>query len=178
VKRKDAPLRVAKDYGPNELISISAAIVLLADRDQRKNDSDRVRKARMRERIRYAVENRELTEARRQGTKCYVYGRLIAWAQDKWPGRYGDLVAIRDPIVRGVNGMLPGLGGKSGGYQTPSTLLECQAQLAQAMERIFALEEQLAVARGDAEQLRPDAEAWQRQSARNKLNAQQDRKPP
>jgi hypothetical protein len=175
VRRKGIPPRAAKIYSPDDLITLPDAITLLAARDLRKHDSDRVRKARMRHHITYAVENRELTETIRHGMKHYVFGRIGAWAQDKWPGKYGDLLAIRDASVGSVTGVLRGLAGRSSGYQIPATLTECQAQLDQALQRIFTLGEELIVAREDADRLRPDAEAWQRQRATNKESAQRPR---
>jgi len=176
VRRKAASRLAATDYGPNDLITLTDAIELLADRDRRKNDSDRERKGRMRERIRYAVANRELTETIRHSTKHYTYGRIAAWAQDNWPGKYDDLVAIRVP---NSGGMTATHGGryrlKGSGSQIAVTLVECQLQLQQATLRINALEQALVVAGEYAERLRPDAENWRCQCAANKLNAKRPR---
>ena len=114
----------------------------------------------MRQHITYAVNNGQLTETVRQSKKCYVYGRGVAWAQAKWPGRYSDLVAIR---------------GRASAFQLPTTLPECQSELVEARGQIFALEEQLTVARAEAERLRPDADAWQHYCEANRRNAQQTR---
>jgi len=48
-------------------------------------------------------------------------------------------------------------------------------QLVEARRQIFAIEEQLTVARADAERLRPVADSWQRQVEANTQNAQQPR---
>jgi hypothetical protein len=173
VKRKAARQHMPKVYHPDAFILISEAINLLADRDRRLHDSDRVRKARMRQHIMYAVNNGELEESFRHRTKRYVYGRIVAWAQDKWPGRYSDLVAIRDPIVGRLEASLPRLVVRSSGYQIPTTLPECQAELVQAMETIRVLQARVTVACGDADRLRPDAEAWQHHCEVNRANARQ-----
>ena len=102
MKRRDAPHRAAKVYQADELISIVDAITLLADRDRRTHDVDRSRKARMRHHIQYAVENDQLSEVIRKGEKHYVFGRLAAWAQGRWRGRYDDLPSIRDVITGGM----------------------------------------------------------------------------
>jgi hypothetical protein len=175
VRRKETPPSSAKVYDPNDLIALPDAIALLAERDRRKHDTDRVKKARMRARIKYAVDNGALAETLRRSKRCYVYGRIVAWAQENWPGKYDDLEAIRVPSVGSVKGVLRGLTGKSSGGEIPTTLAECQSRLAQTMRRIVTLEEQLIVAREDADRLRPDAEARQRVRAVNKLNAQRRR---
>jgi hypothetical protein len=175
VRRKETPPSSAKVYDPNDLIALTDAIALLADRDRRKHDTDRSRKARMRGRIKYAVDNGALAETLRQSKKCYVYGHIVAWAQENWPGKYDDLKAIRAPSVGSVNGVLRGLTGKSSGGEIPTTLAECQAQLDQARQHIFSLVDELEVARRVADRLRPDAEAWRRHCAANKLNARRPR---
>lgn len=175
MRRKKTLARPPKAHKPDDLITQSEAIALLADRDRRQFDSDRVRKARMRARIKYAVDNGVLIETLSKSKKCYVYGRIVAWAQGSWPGKYDDLEAIRAPSVGSVNGVLRRLTGNSSAYQIPETLSECQAQLAQAMERIFSLLSDLEVARRAADRLRPDAEAWQHQCEANRQNAKQPR---
>lgn len=164
---------MTKVYQAEDFISISDAITLLADRDRRRYDTDRLRKARMRRHIMYAVDNCELTEIIRHGKKCYVYGRVVALAQVKWPGKYDDLVSIRDPIVGGAHASLPGLVGGGTGCQIPGTLPDCQAQLVRVAERNFELQEQLTAARNEVDKLRPDAEAWQHQVEVNTANAKQ-----
>lgn len=175
MKRGKTPTRAVRSYSPDDHISISQLVTLLADRDRRAHDTDRVRKARMRQHIMYAAYNGQLTEAIYKSEKCYVYGRAVAWAQAKWPGRYSDLVAMRDPIVASARGSLPRLVGRASAFQLPTTLSECQSELVEARRQIFAIEEQLTVARADAERLRPVADSWQRQVEANTQNAQQPR---
>lgn len=175
VRRNDASSPAVKVYAPSDRVTLAEAIDLLADRDRRKHDSDRGRKARMRHHIQSAVRNHQLTEKNTFGTKHYEYGRLAAWAQDKWRGRYDDFLATRDPIVNSVAGTLGRLLGKSSGYQIPSDPAECQAQLHHEMRRIATLEEKLTSAREEIDRLRPDAEAYRRVCAGNATNAKQRR---
>jgi hypothetical protein len=81
----------------------------------------------MRFHIRSAVENRQLAETSKQGTKYYVFGRLAAWAQDKWPRKYDDLSAIRDPNSGRMTATLSGYRLDASGFQIPATLVESQA---------------------------------------------------
>ena len=173
VKHKKAQTPKAKLYRQEDFISIAEAVHLLADRDYRTHDTDRVRKARMRQHIMYAVNDHQLVETVRQSKRCYVFGRLVAWAQTKWPGRYDDLPALRDRIVARAELSHSGrYAVRASGFQAPMTLEACQSELLLARRQIVALEEQLETARLDAERLRPDAAAWQHQREVNRRNAQ------
>jgi hypothetical protein len=130
----------------------------------------------MRHHVRQAVGNGQLAETVRRNIKHYVYGRLAAWAQDKWPGKYDDFPAIRDPVTNGVAGILGGLLGGSSGYQIPVDLAGCQAELHRAMRRIAALEEESAATREEVDRMRPDAEAYRRLCARNAESAKKRRR--
>jgi len=129
----------------------------------------------MRFHIQSAVEHRQLAETSRGGTKQYVFGRLAAWAQDKWPRKYDDLPAIREVNAGRMAGTLSGYRFKASGFQIPGTLVECQAQLQQAMLRITTLEQDVIVAREDADRLRPDAEKWRDYCATNRASARRPR---
>jgi hypothetical protein len=130
----------------------------------------------MRQHIKYAVANGELHETVRRGEQCYVFGRMAAWAQNKWPGRYDDLPSTRDENRGGMVATGPaGALVARGRLTTPTTLPECQQELDRIWQRVHMLADQLRLAREDADQLRSDAEAWQRHCAANRENARQSR---
>jgi hypothetical protein len=171
VKSKVAPRRVAKVYRPDDLISLTEAVELLADRDRRKHDPDRARKQRKRYWIGHAVKAGHIAEATRQSKKCYVYGRLVAWAQRRWPRTYDDLLPI-EPIRGAMSATVRRMTLVASGHSPPTTLPACQTELARAMRRIHELQAHVTAALAELDRVRPDAARWQEYCRSQSLKAQ------
>jgi hypothetical protein len=129
----------------------------------------------MRQHIAYAVSSGHLAEAVCKSEKCYVYGRAVAWAQAKWPGRYSDLHAIRDSITGERERIASKPCRPSQWFPSSDDATGVPIRVGPSKAAISALEEQLTVAHADAERLRSDADAWHRQVEANTLNAKQRR---
>ena len=113
VKRKNTPLSSVTDYRADDFITLTDAVTLLADRDRRRHDTDRIRKGRMRQHIYYATYNGVLQSVIHRSVKCYVFGKIAAWARSKWPGLYDHFPATTDPVRGGHVGDATGSDARS-----------------------------------------------------------------
>jgi hypothetical protein len=85
------------DMRGTDLISLAAAVALIASRVRKTGDTDRSARDRARKRLRDHVENKLLAETAPGSCQFTLY-ELGRWLQGRWPGEFDDVPAHR--VVR------------------------------------------------------------------------------
>lgn len=145
------------------IISRHEAVLEIAKRVCRPDETEKDSANRVSHLIGYALMQGRLATQPKGGL---ILGEVVAWARDKWPGRFTDLPALilgstHDGIVCRdfVDAVV-----------LPATLEKCHALIDQQHHRIGELEEALRVATNEIECLRPDAERWRALCEKNRIN--------
>lgn len=89
-------------------------------------------------------------------------GALGAWAAGKWP-EYAEAIGEHWPrpmSIKGKSATIVLTVGRARIHQPPGTLAACHALIAEQIERIERLEQELAEARAEADRERTDAQRW------------------
>ena len=102
----------------------------------------------------------------------YYLPKTAIWAQEKWPGKFGDLYAERS----GSGSVTLPFGGKGWGFSIPGDLPRCQEALRNAERDNYNLRESLKTAQEEMERLKPLAERYEEICRKNTQSAELPRK--
>lgn len=163
-RKKASTLDVGK-FTADSSIARANAVRLIAMRIRKFGDTDRQARNRVSKRIGYAIEKGKLWETSRG---IFVFGDLVRWTWDEWPGSFDDLpVRLRHVVANTPRPLSLGsfsLRSRAVGLpgDLPTTIRERNLDL---YSRIDELEAALEAAHAEVENLRPDAERWRAQVA-------------
>lgn len=147
----------------NSIISRHKAVLEIAKRVGRSDETEKESANRVSHLLGYALKQGHIAA---QPDGGFLLGVVVAWAREKWPGKFTDLPAmisesLHDGIVcRDFMDMVV----------LPPTLDKCHALIDQQHHRIGELEEALRAATNEIARLRPEAENWRALCEKNKIN--------
>lgn len=128
----------AKLPAASELISRAELCARIVCRLEGSQNPSRAGKNKVSHQISYAVKWGPLVEAK---PNQFIFGKASRWVRSTWPGRFDD---FPNPPGAGRGKLkLPGLQVSGTGSSLPTTLAECQAEIADARAHILNLEAQL-----------------------------------
>jgi hypothetical protein len=145
------------------IISRHDAVKEIAERIGRPDETEKESANRVSHLVGYALKQGHLATQPNGG---FILGEVVAWARDKWPGRFTDLPAVvSDDVLDGIvcrdfMDMVV----------LPATLEKCHAQINQQHHQIAELSDALQAAKTEFERLRADAMKWWDLCEKNRIN--------
>ncbi|MBX6421910.1 MAG: hypothetical protein IRZ06_13020 [Nevskia sp.] len=159
----------------SELLTIQELVDLLAPRVRKAGDTLRQAKDKVRKRLLYAQKSGELERLgtpAKQPNGRFKLSAVIGWARFKWPGKVNDLLAY---YSRDLSETLT-VSDSAIADIIPGDLPRCQQALRDSQNKVRLLEAQLAESLAEIRRLKPLADRYEANRAKNRESAKKPRK--
>lgn len=156
-------------YTNSSRIKRTEAVEIIAERLRRPDETKRQAKDRINHRINYAIKQGKLIQLQ---DGCFSFNDLAIWARSNWSNFFNDWTIV----VAAECNMPLAFRGTANALVLPGSLERCHEAIWNMYETITTLEEKLAAANHQIEQLLPDANSWRKLILKNKSNAKKSRK--